>query len=126
MTQATTTLTRAGSDMFVKITTSGPRQYVKLVKAYRDESGVSRQRVIATLVRAGKCRTWVYRVLRMRLKASQSPYSPERALEVVRRIQFHQVTLHQREAASGLTRLTPEQKELFDAVSLPEPSHQAL
>jgi transposase len=68
----------------------------------------------------------LYRVLRMRLKASQSPYSPERALEVVRRIQFQQVTLHQREAASGLTSLTPEQKELFDAINLPEPSSRAL
>ncbi len=45
--------------MFVKITTSGPRRYVKLVEAYRDAGGVSRQRVIATLgrieaVRAGE------------------------------------------------------------------------
>jgi transposase len=68
----------------------------------------------------------LYRVLRMRLKASQSPYSPERALEIVRRIQFHQVSWHQREAASGLTTLTPEQKELFDAINLPEPSTKAL
>jgi hypothetical protein len=39
------------SDMFVKITTSGPRQYVKLVEAFRDASGMPRQRVIATLGR---------------------------------------------------------------------------
>ena len=37
--------------MFVKITTSGPRRYVKLVEAFRDEAGASRQRVIATLGR---------------------------------------------------------------------------
>jgi hypothetical protein len=37
--------------MFVKITTSGPRQYVKLVEAYRDSAGFARQRVIATLGR---------------------------------------------------------------------------
>lgn len=37
----------------------------------------------------------LYRVLRMRLRDKQSPHSPERALEIVRRIQFHQVTLHQ-------------------------------
>jgi len=37
--------------MFVKITTSGPRQYVKLVEAFRDDAGVARQRVIATLGR---------------------------------------------------------------------------
>ena len=45
--------------MFVKITTSGPRKYVKLVEAFRDERGVARQRVIATLgrlehIQAGK------------------------------------------------------------------------
>ena len=45
--------------MFVKLTSSGPRQYVKLVEAYRDNAGVARRRVIATLgrieaVRAGK------------------------------------------------------------------------
>ena len=37
--------------MFVKITTSGPRQYVKVVESYRDTAGVPRQRVIATLGR---------------------------------------------------------------------------
>ncbi|PKO58683.1 MAG: IS1634 family transposase, partial [Betaproteobacteria bacterium HGW-Betaproteobacteria-17] len=37
--------------MFVKITTSGPRKYVKLVESYRDAAGVSRQRVVATLGR---------------------------------------------------------------------------
>ena len=68
----------------------------------------------------------LYRVLRMRLKANDSQYSPERALEIVRRIQFHQVTLHQRQAASGLSTMTPEQKELFHAVNLPEPDSKAL
>ena len=29
--------------MFVKLTTSGPRQYVKLVEAYRDNAGIARQ-----------------------------------------------------------------------------------
>jgi hypothetical protein len=37
--------------MFVKITTSGPRKYVKLVEAFRDDNGVVRQRVVATLGR---------------------------------------------------------------------------
>ena len=52
-------LSNYNGDMFVKITTSGPRQYVKLVESYRDASGVSRQKVIATLgrledIRAGE------------------------------------------------------------------------
>ncbi len=49
--------------------------------------------------------------------------SPERALEISRRIQLHQVTLHQRQTASGLTTLTPEQLELFADLDLPKPTH---
>lgn len=64
----------------------------------------------------------LYRVLRMRLKDPHSPYSPERVLEIMRRIQFHQVTLHQNQTASGLSTLTPEQRDLFDAIDLPKPS----
>ena len=53
----------------------------------------------------------LFRVLRMRLKAKNSPYSPSRMLEVVRGIQHHQVTLHRKQSAEGLTTLTPEQKD---------------
>ncbi len=66
------------------------------------------------------------RLLRMRLKAKNSPYSPSRMLEVVRGIQHHQVTLHRKQSARGLTTLTPEQKDLFDTVNLPKPSKIAL
>ena len=68
----------------------------------------------------------LYRVMRMRLKARDSACSPERALEIVRRIQFHQVTLHRRQSATGLSTLTPEQKELFDALNLPIPTIRSL
>ena len=61
----------------------------------------------------------LYRVLRMRLKAKGSPHSPERALEIARRIQYHQITLHRRHSAAGLSSLTQDQKELFAAVQLP-------
>jgi len=37
--------------MFVKTTSSGGRQYVKLVEAFRDDAGVPRRRVIATMGR---------------------------------------------------------------------------
>ena len=55
--------------MFVKITSSGGRQYVKLVEAFRDESGTPRQRVIATLgrieaVRAGENNALINGLLR--------------------------------------------------------------
>jgi hypothetical protein len=68
----------------------------------------------------------LYRVLRMRLKSRDSKLSPERALEIVRRIQFHQITLHQRHSASGLSAMTTEQKDLFEAFRLPTPSANAL
>lgn len=64
----------------------------------------------------------LYRVLRMRLKARDHRLSPQRALEIARRIQYHQVTLHRQQTASGLSKLTPEQCELFEAVDLPKPS----
>jgi len=68
----------------------------------------------------------LYRVLRLRLKAKASALSPERALEIARRIQYHQVTLHQRQSASGLSAMTLQQKELFETVALPEPSARRL
>jgi transposase len=68
----------------------------------------------------------LYRVLRLRLKDRHSPYSPERALEIARRVQFHQVTLHRHQRASGLSTLTPEQQDLFDTIDLPRPSAKRL
>ena len=37
--------------MFIKITRSGPRQYLQLVEAFRDENGKSKHRTVATLGR---------------------------------------------------------------------------
>lgn len=37
--------------MFVRITRTGDRSYVKIVEALRDDTGASRQRVVATLGR---------------------------------------------------------------------------
>jgi len=68
----------------------------------------------------------LYRVLRMRLKDRGSPYSPERALEMARRIQFHQVTLHRQHTAAGLSTLSAEQKELFQTLNLPTPTADVL
>ena len=68
----------------------------------------------------------LYRVLRMRLKDRRSSYSPERALEIARRIQFHRVTLNRKQTASGVTTLTPEQRDLFDTIALPTPSARRL
>lgn len=43
--------------MFVKVTHSGPRRYVQLVEAYRDESGRPKQRTVATLGRLDQLST---------------------------------------------------------------------
>jgi transposase len=64
----------------------------------------------------------LYPVLRMRLKASDHPLSPTQALEITRKIPFHQVTLHRRETASGVAKLKPEQRDLFEAIGLPAPA----
>jgi hypothetical protein len=37
--------------MFIKLTKSGPRQYLQLVEAFRDDSGRPKQRTVATLGR---------------------------------------------------------------------------
>ncbi len=63
----------------------------------------------------------LYRVLRMRLKAGNSPYSPGKVLEIMRKIQQHQVTLHRRKSSQGVSKLTPIQKELFEVIRLPKP-----
>ena len=66
----------------------------------------------------------LYRVLRMQLKASGSAYSPERALEIARRIQLHQVRIAGHGSASGLTDLSPEQLALFDQLQLNIPARE--
>lgn len=68
----------------------------------------------------------LYRVLRMRLKSKDKQYSPERMLEIVRQIQYHKVTLHQKRSVSGLSTITPEQRDLFEAVELQKPVKERL
>ena len=62
----------------------------------------------------------LYRVLRMRLKASGSSVSPKTALELLGRIQKHRATIGER-AYTGISKTTAEQLELFEAMSLPKP-----
>jgi hypothetical protein len=66
----------------------------------------------------------LYRVLRMQLKASGSDYSPERALEIARYIQLHQVRIAGQGAARGLTDPSPEQLALFDQLQLDTPTRE--
>lgn len=61
----------------------------------------------------------LYRIMRSRLKANGSSVSPRRALTMLRQIQQHRVVIN-RTTYTGTSRLVPEQKDLFDALSLPE------
>jgi len=62
----------------------------------------------------------LYRVMRMRLKASGNSASPKTALELLGRIQKHRATIGER-AYTGISKTTPEQLDLFAALSLPKP-----
>jgi len=68
----------------------------------------------------------LHRVMRMQFKDANSAYSPERALEIARRIQFHQVTLSGNASASGLSEIDPVQREIFDALKLEVPTKDRL
>ena len=56
--------------MFIKITRSGPRQYLQLVEAYRDEAGKARHRTLATLGRVDQIADHLDSVIAGLLKAS--------------------------------------------------------
>jgi hypothetical protein len=62
----------------------------------------------------------LYRVMRMRLKSAGSELSPERALESIRRIQYHQVWVGG-QCVTGLSTMSPSQREVFDALRVKKP-----
>jgi hypothetical protein len=63
----------------------------------------------------------LWRVMRMRLRAGRHSASPRTALDLLARIQRHEARIGER-AVNGLSTTTPEQLELFDALSLPKPA----
>lgn len=64
----------------------------------------------------------LHRVLRMRLKASGSNFSPERALQQLRRIQHHRVTLNGSAPAAGLSNIDKEQAAILGALTVSKPT----
>lgn len=62
----------------------------------------------------------LHRVMRMRLKAHGSEYSPAVALELLRRLQQHRATIGER-SYTGTSKTTPEQLHLFEALRLSAP-----
>lgn len=67
----------------------------------------------------------MHRVMRMRLNASGNTASPSKALEVLRRIQSHRATIGDK-AYHGLSKTTPEQLSLFEALKLKKPAKTAV
>ncbi|MDQ3525481.1 MAG: IS1634 family transposase [Chloroflexota bacterium] len=63
----------------------------------------------------------LHRVTRQRLRDSNSPLSPQRAFATLRQIQRHRVELD-RKSITGTSRITPEQADLFKALSLSQPA----
>jgi transposase len=64
----------------------------------------------------------LYRVMRQRLKATDSDLSPERALEQLQRLQQHQVRLSSSaQPISGISRLTETHERVFAALNLKKP-----
>ncbi len=68
----------------------------------------------------------LYRVMRERLRASNHPLSPRRAMALLRQIQKHHVVIDHK-AIVGTGRVAPDQRDLFRALKLDAPSeNQAL
>lgn len=68
----------------------------------------------------------IQRVMRRRLKAAGSDHSPMRALERLRQIQRHRVQLGTGKRLCGISTITPEQKQLFEALEVPAPTEKRL
>jgi hypothetical protein len=49
--------------VFIKVTNSGPRRYVQLVEAFRDDAGRPKQRTAATLGRLDQLNTGLESVI---------------------------------------------------------------
>ena len=64
----------------------------------------------------------LYRVMRMRLKANNPEESPTRLLEQLRRIHPQTVQTADGQKLSGLTEIAAQQKSLFAALDLPQPT----
>ena len=64
----------------------------------------------------------LYRVMRTRLRAHQSPLSPERALAQLHRIQYHRGTLNETQAITGVSSITSEQGSILSALGVKKPT----
>ncbi len=68
----------------------------------------------------------LHRVMRMRLRAGNTGVTPERALQTLKRIQHHRVSINGAQPLSGVSSITEEDSKVFKAlqVKLPSQTHQ--
>ena len=64
----------------------------------------------------------VYRVMRQRLKLAKSTLSPEAALDKLRRIQRHSVSINAAAPIGGVSTINQEQAGVFEALKLKKPT----
>jgi len=67
----------------------------------------------------------VYRVMRQRLKLAKSTLSPEAALDKLRRIQRHSVSINAGTPIGGVSTINQEQAGVFEALKLKKPTDDA-
>ena len=67
----------------------------------------------------------VYRVMRQRLKLAKSTLSPEAALDKLRRIQRHSVSINAGTPIGGVSTINQEQAGVFEALKLKKPTEDA-
>ena len=60
--------------------------------------------------------------MRMRLRSSDTPLSPERALDKLRRIQHHQVIVNDTQPVAGLSTINQEHTAILAALTIKKPS----
>ena len=64
----------------------------------------------------------LHRVMRMRLRAANTGITPERALQALKRIQHHRVSINGAAPLSGVSSMTPEQNAVLAALQVKQPS----
>jgi transposase len=65
----------------------------------------------------------LYRVMRQRLRAADSDLSPERALELLQRLQHHQIRINpSAKPITGIARLSETHSRVFAALNLKNPA----
>ena len=64
----------------------------------------------------------LHRVMRMRLREGKTGLTPERALQSLKRIQHHRVSINGAQPLSGVSSMTAEHNEVLKALKVKSPS----